>query len=422
MKNILLATRPLTPPWDEASKNFAYFLAKSIHDPKLLIHILTTKQRHLPPAFAKAGAGRRLSSHREFLDTLTDNVIPHAIYPPNDENHAGFPFSQKVRIPLYLMAHAHEYDVIHYLFTPTKFNSCIIKNFTSRKPKTIQTIATLREDLYSPSDWKQMFFADRLVTYSDYSKRKLEAAGFDNVERIYPGIDLERYSSQPKDPEAMRALDIMPEDFVILHNGEYARLGATDMLVEMLVQHLNSSPNSDEEGVEARGPLPYEPQPKHGRTIFIFGNRLKNDMDKQKKAEVVERLTAAGVIGQVRFTDTWKDMPTLYNLADVVVFPAANMKGKFDIPLVIIETQACAKPIILSDLPIFAEFSNPDISVTVPRGDSEALWQAIEDVRNDRTKSKALGMNARTFVEKNFDLKNTSRQYEFLYHQGPSLS
>ena len=98
------------------------------------------------------------------------------------------------------------------------------------------------------------------------------------------------------------------------------------------------------------------------------------------------------------------------------------MKGKFDIPLVIIETQACAKPIILSDLPIFAEFSNPDISVTVPRGDSEALWQAIEDVRNDRTKSKALGMNARTFVEKNFDLKNTSRQYEFLYHQGPSLS
>ena len=60
MKDILLATRPLTPPWDEASKNFAYFLAKSIHDSGLRVHILTTPTR---------------------LDDMGDHVIQHPIYP-----------------------------------------------------------------------------------------------------------------------------------------------------------------------------------------------------------------------------------------------------------------------------------------------------------------------------------------------------
>ena len=108
-------------------------------------------------------------------------------------------------------------------------------------------------------------------------------------------------------------------------------------------------------------------------------------------------------------------MPKLYNLTDVVLFPVGNMHGKFDIPLVIIEGYACGKPVIVSDLPIFEEFSNPDISVTVPKGDGEALWAAIEDLMQNETKRKALGMNARAFVERHFDLRNTARSYEKLY-------
>ena len=291
------------------------------------------------------------------------------------------------------MAYGRRYDIIHYLFTPTKLNSFIIKHFTSRKPKTIQTIATLREDILTPADWKELFFADRIVVYSDYSRAKLEAEGFTDVRRIYPGIDLDRYSPKPKDAESLKKLDLTKENFVILHNGEYARLGATDMLVEMLIKHLREDPS----------------------LRFIFGNRIKNETDRKKKGEVVEALTRTGVIDQVRFTDTWKDMPKLYNLADVVVFPAGDMKGKFDIPLAIIEPYACAKPVILSDLPIFAEFSRPDFSVTIPRGDSEALWQAIDDLRCDATNRKSLATNARLFTERCFDLRDTARYYSDLY-------
>ena len=39
MKRILLLTRPICPPWDEGSKNFAYTLAKYAGD--FEIHLLT---------------------------------------------------------------------------------------------------------------------------------------------------------------------------------------------------------------------------------------------------------------------------------------------------------------------------------------------------------------------------------------------
>jgi glycosyltransferase involved in cell wall biosynthesis len=150
---------------------------------------------------------------------------------------------------------------------------------------------------------------------------------------------------------------------------------------------------------------------------FIFGNRVKNEADQKKKDEVVAKLTQAGIVDQVRFTDTWKEMPKLYNLSDVIVFPVGNMRGKFDIPLAIIEPYACEKPVILSDLEIFQEFSKPDFSVTIPRNDSDALWQAIEDLRANEDKRKTLGKNARAFTKQFFDLKETARKYETLYRE-----
>jgi phosphatidylinositol alpha-1,6-mannosyltransferase len=290
---------------------------------------------------------------------------------------------------------------VHYLFTPTALNSKIIRlgnRLQSASFKTVQTIATLREDLYAPDQWKEMFFADKLVVYSDYSKHKLEQAGFKNISRIYPGVDLEKYSPQPKSEEALKHFNIDPTDFVLTYFGEYARLGATDMLVEMLVKHLSANRDKTQKNI-----------------LFIFGCRVKNDADQKKKDEITETFKRAGILDRVRFSDTFSDMPALYNLTDIVLFPVENMRGKFDIPLVIIEGYACGKPVILSDLPIFEEFSHPDISVTVPRNNSDTLWKAIQDLMQNEAKRKSLGVNARLFVEQYFDLRNTADEYERLY-------
>ena len=137
---ILFVTRPLVPPWDEASKNFAYFLAKSISDPNLEFHLLTTN---------------------EPLEGLGDNCIQHPIF-----RSGKFDLEAKARLALFLGTKARSFDIVHFLFTPTPQNAFLSKHLVGKRPKTIQTIATLREERWGEREWKRMFFADRLVTYT----------------------------------------------------------------------------------------------------------------------------------------------------------------------------------------------------------------------------------------------------------------
>ncbi len=385
---ILLATRPLVPPWDEASKNFAYFLTKSIRDPQIEFHLLTAHEK---------------------LDGLGSNCVQHPIF-----RNGTFNVEAKARLVAFLGTKGRLFDIVHFLFTPTPFNSFLAKHLTGSHPKTIQTIATLREERWDESDWKRMFFADRLVTYTEYSKQKLQSAGFANVECIYPGIDLERFSPKPKDPEVLEKLNLSPDDFIVSYVGEYARLGATDMIADMLVKHVSSFPARNASRSNAGGP-----SPSHSTLApfkFLFALRVKNDADQKKKDEIIEKFRDAGILDSIRFSDTVSDVATLYNIADIVTFPVADMHGKFDVPLVILEAYACRKPVILSDLPIFEEFSNPQISATIPRDNGEALWSAIQSLRADSEQRKTLGRSARAFMERSFDLRGTSHMYIQTYN------
>lgn len=368
-KKILLATRALIPPWDEASKNFAYFLAKSLT--KHHTTILTTPT---------------------WLPDLPANVTQFPCYTKSELD-----FLEKIRLLRALRSLRGKFDITHYLFTPTRKNTSLIKFFSHpTRGKTIQTVATLREDLYSPKQLKELLFADRIVVYSDYSKHRLEKIGFRNVSRVYPGTDLSYYHPQSKDAGTLSHFNLSQDDFIVSYNGEYARLGATDMLADWLIEHYADHPDSNMK--------------------FVFALRVKkHEDDRMKKEEIVARFEQAGILKHIRFTDTYADMPKLYNLADVILFPVNDMRGKFDIPLVVIEAYACGKPVILSDLQIFNEFSNPDICVSIPRGDTGALTEKLAYLKENIQERKRLGRNARIFVEQHFDLKKTVGEYELLY-------
>jgi hypothetical protein len=87
----LLATRPLAPPWDEASKYFAYNLA--LFSRRTSMTIYTVQDTQLPD--------------------LPQSVTQKQIYSSGD-----FTFFQKLRLFQDLVTSPNRYDVIHYLFTP----------------------------------------------------------------------------------------------------------------------------------------------------------------------------------------------------------------------------------------------------------------------------------------------------------------
>jgi glycosyltransferase involved in cell wall biosynthesis len=369
MKKILLVTRPITPPWDEASKNFAYYLARNIST--CAIGLLTVGS----------------------VANLPSTVQQYPIY---TASHLSW--FQRAKL-LKLVGIKNDFDILHFMLTPNKLNAFSFKTFLkSKKAKTIQTIATLREDLYSDTDLKEILFGDLIITYSDYAKNKLQALGFKNIQRVYPGIDLEYYSPAVKNLAALEKIGATESDFIVTYPGEYLRLGATDDIVNTIIESANAW--------------------KENNIKFVFACRLKNDPTAiQKKAEVIDKLTIEGCLDRAIFTDTVADMATLFNFSDVVIFPVQNMKGKFDVPLAAIEPMACEKPVIVSDLPILKEFANEKNSLTIERGNSEQLTKAILELYQNPDKRKNLGQGGRRFCEENFDIKKVASMYEEIYKQ-----
>jgi len=371
MKTVLLATRPIVPPWDEASKNFAYFLGKTVSGHELTL--LGTHDASLP----------------ELPETATLAPVYHS---------AHFGLREKADLFRYLRKQRSVFDITHYLFTPTRLNIGLIRHLARPSTgKTIQTVATLRTDLYSPKTLRRLLFADRITVYTDATKKKLNDLGLTNVERIYPGIDLVRYQPRPKSQSVLDQYQLSADDFLVVYPGEYTRLGATDYLVETLIRHFT--------GAVAE---PF---------VFLFACRIKNEADRVKREEVRERFREAGCLDRVRFDEgnATADMAAVYNTADVIAFPVGDLKGKFDVPLIIIEAYASGKPVILSDLEAFREFSNDAISATIPRLDGQALIDKILYLKHNSDSRAAIGQAARTYAETHFDLRETARAYADLY-------
>lgn len=368
-KKILLVTRPIAPPWDEASKNFAFSLAKDLGPvEKLQFHLLT----------------------KGSVSELPSSVVQEQIYTHSQND---FGLSQKLRLFWFLARNASKFDIIHLLFTPTKSNVWLIKLALKAAPKAtiIQTVATLREDIFSDAELKQLMFSDLIITYSDYAKNKLEKLGLKKVRRIYPGIDLEKY--QPRETRSSHK-EYSLEDFVINFTGEYIRLGAMDDVVEAFIAVAKEIPNAK----------------------LSMAVRVKNGQDAQKKKEIVEKLKQNNLLEKVVFHDDGKfNMADIYNLCDVSLFPVQNMRGKFDVPLVVVEAMACAKSVIISDLPILQEFANPKNSVIIERGNVGQIKEAALDLYAHPEKRMNLGKSARQFVEANFDIRKVAQKYQEIY-------
>lgn len=365
MKRILLLTRPICPPWDEGSKNFAYTLAKYAGD--FEIHLLT---------FGK-------------VDDLPENVIQHQIYFSSQLN-----FSQKYRLFKFLRK-AKDFDIIHSLFTPTKSNSFFIKlALKNKKAKFIQTVATLREDLYSAKNFKKILFGDQIITYSDYAKEKLEKIGFNHVKRIYPGIDVNLYSPAPKKQELMKKFETDEDDFVINYTGEYVRLGDMDDIVASFIDLAKIKNNFK----------------------LHLAVRVKNEKDAWKKREIAKKFKKDGVLDKVAFIDDGSyTMEDIYNLSDISIFPARTMAGKFDIPLAVIEAMACGKPVIASSLERLKYFLNNENSILIAPGNREALKENILYLFNNPEKKYDLEKKGMEFVRENFDIMKVVKEYEEVY-------
>lgn len=131
---------------------------------------------------------------------------------------------------------------------------------------------------------------------------------------------------------------------------------------------------------------------------------FKQLSDDLKIADIVVWL---GFISQEQASIEWANM-------DLAVVYSTLESESFGVSAV--EAQACACPVIISDVPGLMEATKPGVtSLVVPRKDARALAEAIACLYYDKKKRSELGTNGRNFVIDNFEYKMCFERIEALY-------
>lgn len=236
--------------------------------------------------------------------------------------------------------------------------------------------------------------ADRLVCNSRFTMSRLPSfCGTNGCEIIPPGVDVALFKPQQVDSsdDFFRQAGIPPGFPVVLAVGRHIELKGFSYLIEA--------------AAHMKGRIPF---------LLVIGGRGPETARLKKLA------THLGVAEQVAFVGRIpnKNMPRLYNRADVFVLPSiVDGHGSTEgLGVVLIEAMACGTPCVASNVGGIPHIVRDGVNgFLTPPGDAVALAGAIETLLVDSSLNQSMGENGRQFIMENFSwVKLTSRTISML--------
>ncbi len=252
---------------------------------------------------------------------------------------------------------------------------------------TAHAYDVFREDVDRALLVRNLRAARFVVTVSDYHVRYLRELAGDSVrvERIYNGIDLERFTPAPAPPPPPLRIACVAR--LIEKKGIGVLIDACRVLRDR--------------GVDFRCELVGAGE---GRERF------------ERQAEVAglgERFSFLGA----RVQD---DVIALYRRSHVFALPClvAEDGDRDGLPVAIVEALACGLPVVTTAVTGIPEaVSNDGNGFIVPERDAEAVAAAIERLANDGALRARLGSAARTSVATKFDQSASARRLAALFEE-----
>ena len=232
--------------------------------------------------------------------------------------------------------------------------------------------------------------ADRLVAVAPHIGESARGLGLERVLEIGNPVDVDRFTARPKDRDLMDKLGIEPDALVVAHVSNLIPL-KRPLDVILAVQRA----------------LSVEP-----RVLgLILGD---GPLRKQMEETAAER----GVGDRFRFAG-WLDhaiIPQHLSLADVVVMPG-EFEGR---SLVYLETQACGRVLLASDLPPAREvIIDGKTGLLFRTGDVAHLAARLLEILGDARLRETIAREARRVAER-YALENVVAAYEAVFRDSIS--
>jgi len=374
MRIFTVSMAPVNPPYDDGVKNILIGLARRLG-----------KYRFY---FVSSFFGRSFPREENvtFLRSAFQRTGRHSMS-----------LLQKMYVLTLILMNTGNVDAFQFFVTPQRYFSAFFGRFLRKRGKpSIQVVSSVHT-LYSLNDEgviPDLFFADRVVVYSDYAKTKLEEMGVKGVVRIYPGIETARFE------KAVEGGAISGDgSFKVIYPGTYKVLrdsysfGSFCRMAENVIREI-------------------------GDVRFVMACRMRTREDEVLRGKFMEEAQSAGILDNFVFLGTVEDMPGLIRSCDVGIMPATGpMSGVLEIPMVILEMAAAGKPVIYGNVRPLDELSGRGVGLLMERGDPRVYADRIKELLRDGEYASRVGGASREAVKKYFDIESMAKEYEKLYEE-----
>lgn len=303
---------------------------------------------------------------------------------------------QKIFICIVIMTKIKRVDVFQFFFTPKNYFSSLMKRVVcAHKKKSIQILSSVHTLLarQKPETVRSLFFADRVIVHSDYARSILTGAGVENITRIYPGIDTQRFQSG-KSKNNFFGPTTHP---YVVYPGTYTVL-------------------NDSYSLDQFCKIAFSVIKKNGNVRFVMACRLRTKRDSVLKNRFKSLLKNYAIDGNFELLDTVEDMPSLFSSVTAGIMPAQRvMVGILEIPLVLLELSALGKPVVYGGVNPFEELEAKGIGLRVTEQSCAAYADALLRLLEDKHFSALVGKRSSEAARKYFDIDATAQDYQKIY-------
>lgn len=358
---VLFVSKPIAPPYHDGTKCLVRDVAQNLEQ------------------FQPVVMGQRGAEALSGVESLPVYSKPGAFAPG---------LAQNARAALCLFSYT-KAKLWHFVFAPNPNSSrvgALAKQLRHRR--VVQTVASPPLSFEGIERW---LFGDIVVAQSRYTAQRLklnpQVAG-QRIEVVPPCVSSVAPVSEAACAEVRRALNIPEDNLIFVYPGDLETSTGAETVASAVAALTRAIP----------------------RSVVVFACRLKTPAAATIQAELILRLNGL----PVRFAGELPSILPLLAASRAVLFPVDDLRGKVDLPIVLLEAMQLRVPLIVAEGGPLDDLNGV---LRIPPRDSDALVRACSQLEQPGEERQALIERAAEVVRTEYSAREVARRYEQLYEE-----